>query len=316
MRFGRLDLNLLVALDMLLAERNVTVAADRLCLSQSAMSGALGRLREYFDDDLLIHTGRKMVLTARGESLVVPVRNVLLQIKTTITTTPEFIPSDSDRHFSIVMSDYSLQVMLAGALRQISEQAPNLTFEIASIGDRPIAQLESREIDLLVTIDQAVSEQHPKETLFTDDYVVIACDQNALIRGEIDLDTYCALGHVAVQFGKARLPALEEYFLQTAKVRRRIEMLAPTFSAVPDLVVGTNRIATVHRRMAELAAQRLPLKIYALPIHMPVVIQVVQWHSSASDDLALMWVIKELQGYASGSSVGEVMLKRLIAVDQ
>lgn len=299
MRFGRLDLNLLVALDVLLAERNVTIAADRLCLSQSAMSGALGRLREYFDDELLINTGRKMVLTARAESLVTPVRNVLLQIKTTITTTPEFVPAESDRHFSIVMSDYSLDVMLAGALQAISAQAPNLTFEISPIGDRPIAQLESREIDLLITIDQAVSEQHPKTVLFRDDYVVIAWDQNSLVKDGIDLDLYCQLGHVTVQFGKARLPTLEEFFLQTLKIKRHIEMLAPSFSSVPSLIVGTNRIATVHRRMAIKAAANLPLKLFPVPVEMPPVTQVVQWHTSAGDDLALMWVIKEIQAFAA-----------------
>lgn len=298
MRFGRLDLNLLVALDVLLAERNVTVAADRLCLSQSAMSGALGRLREYFDDELLINTGRKMVLTPRAESLVTPVRNVLLQIKTTITTTPEFVPIESDRNFSIVMSDYSLEVMAAGALTHISSLAPNLTFEISPIAERPINQLENREIDLLITIDQAVSEQHPKTTLFTDDYVVIAWDQNTLIGDTLDRDTYGELGHVTVQFGKARLPTLEEYFLQTLKIKRRIEMLAPSFTSVPSLVVGTNRIATVHRRMALKAAETLPLRLFPVPVEMPKVTQVVQWHTSASDDQALMWVVREIQAFA------------------
>ncbi len=298
MRFGRLDLNLLVALDVLLAERNVTVAADRLCLSQSAMSGALGRLREYFDDELLINTGRKMVLTPRAESLVTPVRNVLLQIKTTITTTPEFVPSESDRNFSIVMSDYSLQVMAAGALTHIGAMAPNLTFEISPIAERPINQLENREIDLLITIDQAVSEQHPKATLFTDDYVVIAWDQNSLINGDLDRNTYGELGHVTVQFGKARLPTLEEYFLQTLKIKRRIEMFAPSFTSVPSLVVGTNRIATVHRRMAMKAAETMALRLYEVPAEMPKVTQVVQWHTSASDDQALMWVVKQIQAYA------------------
>jgi LysR family nod box-dependent transcriptional activator len=300
MRFGRLDLNLLVALDVLLAERNVTIAADRLCLSQSAMSGALGRLREYFDDELLINTGRKMVLTPRAESLILPVRNVLLQIKTTITTTPEFIPSDCDRQFSIVMSDYSLHVLLAEALQRIAVQAPNLNFEIAPIGDRPIQQLESREIDLLITIDQAVSELHPKAQLFTDDYVVIADAHNDLIGETLDKATYCKMGHVCVQFGKARLPSMEEYFLQTLKIRRQTEILAPSFTAVPDLIVNTHRIATVHRRLADRAVRHMPLKIYPLPFDMPGVTQVVQWHASASDDLALQWVVSQIQASARG----------------
>ncbi|MFT4077601.1 MAG: LysR family transcriptional regulator [Asticcacaulis sp.] len=313
MRFGRLDLNLLVALDVLLAERNVTVAADRLCLSQSAMSGALARLREYFDDELLINTGRKMILTPRAESLVTPVRNVLLQIKTTITTTPEFLPAESDRNFSIVMSDYSLDVMVAPALAQIALLAPNLTFEISPIGDRPIGQLESREIDLLITIDQAVSDQHPKATLFTDDYVVIAWDQNTEIGEFLDRETYGALGHVTVQFGKARLPTLEEYFLQTLKIKRRIEMFAPSFTSVPRLIAGTNRIATVHRRMAQKAAETMPLRLYDVPAEMPKVTQVVQWHASASDDQALMWVVKQIQTYAQHGSISG-MLDQLAAV--
>jgi len=300
MRFGRLDLNLLVALDVLLAERNVTIAADRLSLSQSAMSGALGRLREYFDDELLINTGRKMVLTPRAESLVTPVRNVLLQIKTTITTTPEFEPFDSDRHFTIVMSDYSLTTVMAGALQKISELAPNLTFEISPIGDRPISQLESREIDLLITIDQAVSDAHPKAPLFSDDYVVVAWDKNPLISGAVDKDTYTRLGHVSVQFGKARLPTMEEYFLQTQKVKRRMEVLAPSFTSVPSLIVGSSRIATVHRRLAQQAAEALPLRLYEVPFEMPPVHQVVQWHAAASDDQALMWVVRQLQAYACG----------------
>ena len=81
MRFGRLDLNLLVALDALLTECSVSLAADRLCLSQSATSSALGRLRDYFGDELLVVRGRSMVLTARAESLVEPVRAVLEQVR-------------------------------------------------------------------------------------------------------------------------------------------------------------------------------------------------------------------------------------------
>lgn len=95
MRFQRLDLNLLVALDALLTERSVSLAAERICLSQSATSSALGRLRDYFGDDLLILRGRQMVLTARAELLVEPVRAVLDQIHRTIAVTPPFDPATS-----------------------------------------------------------------------------------------------------------------------------------------------------------------------------------------------------------------------------
>ena len=96
MRFQRLDLNLLAALDVLLAEKSVSLAADRLCLSQSATSSALGRLRDYFGDELLVVKGRSMILTARAEELIDPVRAVLDQIRSTIAIAPEFDPATAD----------------------------------------------------------------------------------------------------------------------------------------------------------------------------------------------------------------------------
>jgi DNA-binding transcriptional LysR family regulator len=99
------DLNLLVALDALLTERNVTRAGNRLNLSQSAMSGALARLRHYFRDELLVPVGRQMVLTPVAEGLVGPVRDILLQIRGTLGSKPQFEPSTATRHMSLAVSD-------------------------------------------------------------------------------------------------------------------------------------------------------------------------------------------------------------------
>ena len=305
MRFGRLDLNLLVALDALIDERNVSAAAERLCLSQSAMSGALGRLREFFDDELLVNTGRKMVLTPRAEALAAPVRSVLLQIKATITTKPGFDPATSDRKFTVVASDYAIAVMLSGALQEISRQAPDITVEIAQLDDRPVEHLDRREIDLLITLDHVMSENHPKARFFDDEYVVIGWNGNTEIKDRLDKTLYYGLGHVSVQFGKARLPAFEEYFLQTQQVRRRIEVVAPSFTAVPGLIIGTNRIATVQRRLAVQAAEYLPLTIYASPLEMPPIRQSIQWHRSSSQDLALRWLIDQFKAHAKRNSIDE-----------
>src|ERR1044071_1411338 len=98
MDLQRFDLNLLVTLAALLSERNVTRAGLRMNLSQSAMSGALGRLREFFEDELLVPMGRTMVLTPLAEDLVQPVRDVLLQLQATIATKPHFDPATSTRH--------------------------------------------------------------------------------------------------------------------------------------------------------------------------------------------------------------------------
>src|SRR5471032_1661194 len=116
MRFNRLDLNLLVALDALLDERKITRAAERLSLSQSAISGMLARLREYFDDELLVPVGRNLELTPLARELVTPVRNVLLQIQTVVAINPEFDPATASRHFKIASSDYVIGIFLRKAI--------------------------------------------------------------------------------------------------------------------------------------------------------------------------------------------------------
>src|ERR1051326_3026856 len=100
MQLHHLDLNLLIALDALLTDCNITAAGKRVHLTQSAMSGALSRLREYFGDELLVQVGRKMMPTPLAENLSGPVRDILLKVKETLATSPAFDPSISTRQFS------------------------------------------------------------------------------------------------------------------------------------------------------------------------------------------------------------------------
>ncbi|MDF7776395.1 LysR family transcriptional regulator [Sphingomonas sp. AOB5] len=298
MRFGRLDLNLLVALDALIAERNVSIAAERLFLSQSAMSGALGRLREFFDDELLVNTGRKMVLTPRAEQLAEPVRAVLLQIKSQIATPPSFDPATSDRTFVIAASDYAIMVRLPAALRAIAAQAPHIRLEFQALDERLQERIERREIDLLLTIDTAMSPNHPFKQVFEDDFVVIGWSGNPHLANGLDLEIFQQLGHVAVQFGKARVPSVEDFLLHSQQVRRRVEIWSPSFTLVPSMVIGTNRIATVHRHMAEMLAEVLPLSIFPVPVEIPPIRQTIQWHRSCDDDMALRWIVEQFQSHA------------------
>ena len=291
MRFQRLDLNLLVALDVLLSEKSVSLAADRLCLSQSATSSALGRLRDYFGDELLVLKGRNMVLTARAEGLIEPVRAVLEQIRTTIAVTPEFSPASADRQVRIMASDYSTQVLLAEALA------------IQPMHDAPIDALERGQIDLLLTIDVAMSADHPSQPLFADDHVVVGDVSNPDLAQPMTRELYFALGHVTARFGKARIPAFEDWFVRRQKQTRRVEVVAPSFLAVPGLLLGTRRIATMHRRLAQQMVQSLPLVIRELPFDIPPIREAVQWHISNNNDRALRWVVERLAAIAADSGV-------------
>jgi LysR family transcriptional regulator, nod-box dependent transcriptional activator len=298
MRFGRLDLNLLVALDALLTEKSVSLAADRLCLSQSATSSALGRLRDYFGDDLLVVKGRHMILTARAEELIEPVRAVLEQIRSTIAVAPSFDPATADRQVRIMASDYTTQVLLAEALAQLETDAPNMRFEIQPMSTNPIEAVERGYVDLLITIDFAVSTDHPSQFLFEDDYVVVGDAANPAFAGEMTREVYFSLGHVTARFGRAQMPAFEEWFTRRQKQQRRIDVVAPTFLSLPGLVLGTQRIVTMHRRLARQVVETFPLVMREMPFPIPPIREVVQWNLANGNDRAIRWVVERLEAIA------------------
>jgi LysR family nod box-dependent transcriptional activator len=294
MRFDRLDLNLLVALDALLNERSVSLAADRICLSQSATSSALGRLRDYFADDLLVQKGRQMVLTARAEALVEPVRAVLEQIRSTIAVSPPFDPATSDRVIRIMASDYITEVLLAAAMTDLQQQAPGMRFEIQSLTEVLLESLERGAIDLLITIDYAISADHPSQILFEDDYVVVGWNGNPAMAGPMTKELYFELGHVTARFGRARVSAFEDWFVRRQKRQRRVEIVTHSFLSLAGLVIGSNRIATMHRRLATRMAAYLPLTLREVPMDIPPIREAIQWHISSGNDPAIRWVVERI----------------------
>ena len=302
MRFNKLDLNLLVALDALLTERSVSLAADRLCLSQSATSSALGRLRDYFGDELLVVKGRHMILTARAEELIEPVRAVLEQIRTTVAVAPPFDPATADRQLRIMASDYSTQVLLSGALAQLEQDAPLMRFEIQPMQDNPIEAIERGYIDLLLTIDYAISADHPSQIVFEDDYVVVGWSENPAMQQPMTRELYFSLGHVTARFGKARVPAFEDWFVRRQKQQRRVEVVAPTFLSLPGLVANTHRIATLHRRMAEMVVRNMPLVMREMPFDIPPIREALQWNIANNNDRALRWVVERFAAAAASDA--------------
>jgi LysR family nod box-dependent transcriptional activator len=287
MDFHGLDLNLLVALNALFAERSVSRAGERLHLSQSATSGALARLRYAFRDPLLVPVGRTMALTPLAEEMVEPVREFLLQAEFILHASPVFDPARSTRKFRLMMSDYVETVVMTEALPRIQKVAPAITFELLSNDGSQV--LERGEIDLSITPGRYLSPQHPSEPLFDDDYVCLVWSENSEVQRSLSLDQYLALGHVIVQYGSQRqLPAFDEWFGE--RFERRVEVVTTTFNLVPQLLIGTSRIATVHRRLATFYEQYLPLRFVAPPLAIPRLEEFMQWHRSRHHDPGTAWL--------------------------
>jgi DNA-binding transcriptional LysR family regulator len=289
MHFRGLDLNLLVALDALITEKSISRTGEQIHLSQSATSGVLARLREYFNDELLVPVGRKMMLTPLAEELALPVRELLRQAEGIMHRNPAFVPAESKRDFRVIMSDYVATILMSRVSPVLEQQAPNLTIQIIT-GTRYDA-LDRGEADLVILPEQYLAPGHPTEDLFGDQFACLVCAYNSSVGKRLSLKTYLRLGHVAVNFGEHYdQPGFEQRFLEGAGIHRKIEATAPTFALVPQLVMGTSRIATIHRRLAAYYAQHWPLRVLKPPIEFPPLKEAMQWHAYREADPGLRWL--------------------------
>lgn len=290
MRFNRLDLNLLVALDALLAERSVTKAAQRLNLSPSATSDALSRLRDYFGDDLLVQVGRRMEPTPRAEALQESVRDVLVRVDSTIAMQPSFDATQSDRVFKIFTSDYTQMVVCPRVMAAAAAQRSTVGFEFLPQVDNPQRNLERGEADLLVLPRPLMSAEHPHEVLYEERFVSVVWAGSALAQGPLTLERYLEAGHVIMRPHAARAATFEDAFVKRMGVARRVVATSYGFAPMPGLLVGTELVATLHERLARLMLSIWPLVVQPCPIAIPPMEQALQWHKYRTQDEGLVWL--------------------------
>ena len=295
MNLKGLDLNLLVALDVLLRERSLTRGGERLGLSQSAMSGALARLREYFSDPLLVPVGRSLMLTPLAEGLTDPVARILHDIQETISTRAEFDPAHSDRRFSIMASDYAFTAFMPQLFVRLEREAPGVTLQLRQLSPSWHEDLNRGHIDFLIVPERYGLPNHPSVPIFEDDFRCVAWNGHTAIGRELTLDQYLSAGHVAVELSGVQEPSFDEWFLRSRGHVRRVEIVAPTFALVPQLVVGTGRLATIWTRLAEMATAHLPLKQLSLPIEIPSFKEVLQWPVQRDAEPGSVWMRRVLQ---------------------
>lgn len=298
MRYEHLDLNLLVALDVMLDERSITRSAERLHMTQSAVSGVLKRLRNYFDDELLVQVGRSMQPTPFALELQEPVREVMLKIRSSIVTKRDFDPITSKRHFRIISADFAISVLLSGVIRDIQAQAPRLTFEILSPFHHTENTFSRGEIDFLLMPERYMVDDHHSTLLFTEHHVCVVCANNTEVGEKFSLEEYLAMGHVSVGFGSSRQLSIEDWFMKQYKAQRRIEVISSDFNTLPQWIMGTNRIATMHKRLAEYFAQYLPIRVLPTPVELPEMRENLQWHRAMDQDPLHRWVRERIQAAA------------------
>ncbi len=299
MRFHRLDLNLLVVLDALLAEKNVSRAASRLNLTQPAISNSLSKLRRHFEDELLVKLGRQMVPTPLAESLREPVREALMNLQTIAESRPSFDPATVEKEFILVATDYVVAAFFPEAVQQLAKLAPGVSLRVLPVTERNIRLMGRGEADFIVTPEDTVSPEHPSALLFEERYTCIAWSQNKSVKAPLLLEDYLAANHVVTAFDSERMLAYDEAYLQRHGHTRNIVAVLPSFTQLPYLVVGTQNIATIHERLARLFAKNMALKVVPPAIEFPVLREAIQWHRNRDYDPANIWMREFLIDIAS-----------------
>lgn len=295
MRFKGLDLNLLFAFHELMDVRSVSRAAAKLNLSQPAMSAALGRLRDFFGDELLVSQGKRMIPTPYAESLAPMVQDTLRRIEALITTSTSFDPSTSQRVFRLIASDYIMAAVIAPLTRRLSRTAPGIRIEVALPSDTSRDLIAQGKFDLLITPEDFLSAGQPAELLFEERHVIAGWNGNPLFAREVTLQDLLSAGHVVIQMGNQRTNAFAENAMEKLGHFRRVEVTASSFTMVPWLLIETDRLALMHERLALRMADMFPLATAPIPFPFPQMREMIQFNHARANDEGLAWLRDELR---------------------
>lgn len=306
-----LDLNLLRALDVLLEERSTTRAADRLGLTQSAVSRLLGRLRTTLGDPLFVRTSRGLTPTERALALTGPLRQTITELERLFLERPGFDPRHSRRRFRIAAIDSTQVVLLAPLLAKLAAVAPALEFEVRQPSAQSRRDLESGALDLVLTPQG--SAPIPAVTpsgagvvwtaLYADGYTCVVWTKHPCRR--LTPARFAGLEHVFVAPGERPGGAVDT-ILAERQLARRVAVQVPSFLIVPYLLVGTERIATVPTRVALALVRAHPLRILTPPVDIPRFTMYQAWHELHRHDPAHRWlrdtILRAARGEASAAS--------------
>jgi DNA-binding transcriptional LysR family regulator len=281
------DLNLLVALDALLIERNVTRAGARIGISQPAMSSSLQRLRRQFDDELLTRVGSAYELTPLAQVLKEDVADILRLVERTFDAQAVFDPASSTRSFRVVTSDYCLTALSGTLMPMLQEEAPGVQVHFDAVTPLAVERIKEtlQNADLML-IPKGHFSGYPHAELFTDNWVCVTgvdSPERVLTVEEMRDARWARLFGVEVD---STLADRRVYDLQLGE---RTDVIVDTFVMLPFAVAGTDRLALVQERLARKLASVAGVRIMRLPISLPTLVECAWWHPSKSADPGHQW---------------------------
>jgi len=288
------NLNLLVVFDAIWSARSVSQAADRLSLTQSAVSAALKRLRELFDDALFVRTGRYMTPTGKAELLAPRVRVILNQVRDTLAGDFE-TPRNVRREFTIATADY-IDWLIGAPLVQLPEsEAPNIVVYLTAIKPYMTEGQVSAETELFLCPAGIMNTMGlASQRLFSERYVCIAAAGNEAAGEGMSADAFLRLPHVAFTTDPKRVFSHETRHLVTGRQQPRNVVLTPHYLSIPLIVARSGAVAVVQERLARFMAEVVPLEIFEPPLPYPELELTLYWHPQFDHDHVHGWLRERL----------------------
>ena len=293
MNLATLDLNLLKALDALLRTESVSRSAQRLNVTQSAVSHALKRLRDIFGDPLLVRDGAVMRATARATALREPLERAMADIEGLLASARAFDPANSQRVFRLAMSDAMTVEGLPSIVQLIRREAPNVDVLVETGGPVHSCRLLVEEkADLVLGVFPTLPDGLRSEELYRDQLVCIADGANPRLKnGKLTLQAFLACPHVTVAPSSDSGIQVDD-ILRAMGMTRRIVASVPHYLAIPSLISGTDLVAHSRRKLIDVFRSASGLVVMPVPVPFPVpeLVFMQVWHARAEFDQAQIWL--------------------------
>ena len=282
------DLNLLEVFTVLAEERNITRAAARLFLSQPAVSRALQRLRDMFHDDLLIRSSSGYEPTPKGQRLLHELESTLPRLDRLLSGT-DFDPTTEQASFRIAATDPAAHVVCPLLSRAVLPSAKMVSFNFVPLHDAQFEATEKGRIDLLLVADDGTAPAHfAKEVIFEVEFVCVVASKSSYKR-PLTLKGYLAADHIGIGI-VGGIQTIPEKRLAAIGAKRHCPLVVPYHTAALRSLIGTDLVATVPRRMAELEASNPSLRIVKAPAILGTFQYLMAWHPRMNTDAAHIWL--------------------------
>lgn len=293
MNLHQYDLNLLVIFNMIFHELHLTKAGERLNMSQPAMSQALKKLRELFEDPLFVRNGKVMIATERAEQLAPQIKQIISMTRKAFEDKGSFDPATSNRSFTLSMSDYTEMVMMPRLFKRLQKVAPNIKIETGHLSCKDYQQsLDNGELDIILACSLQFKANSFRQLLFDDKEVVLVRKDSPALKEPLTLKKYVSYKHAQFQWLDGENSIDRE--LRELNLERQIVLEVQHEMVLPLILNDADVLVNMPNRMAKLFKELLPLEIIEMPIT-PIEYQFYQhWHERNQQDPAHSWLRKEI----------------------